>query len=584
MKRVLIALVVVILIGVAVVVGASFLLGGSERVPSKVVLEIDFESAMVEYLPVDPVAQMFGEQTPQMLDVVSALDRAAEDDRVVGLMARVGNPPLGYAQLQELRGALIRFRRSSKPTVAWSETFGEVSPGNGGYYLASAFDRVLLQPSGDVNLTGMILESLFLRGAFEKIGAEPQMDHRHEYKNAMNMFTETGFTDAHRQAMEELMHSIYDQMVEGIAEGRGLEPDGVRQRVDEGPYLGAEAVEAGLVDALAYRDQAWDTLAELVGDDDFERRYLASYAESAPAKGGGHTIALVHGVGNIVRGPSQFNPLDGSQAMGSDTVAAAIREAVDDRKVEAILFRIDCPGGSYVASDTVWREVARAREAGKPVIASFGNVAASGGYFVAMGADRIVAQEATITGSIGVLGGKILSRDTWSKLGISWDAVQVGENADMWTGLAPYDEGEWERFQAWLDRVYEDFTQKVAEGRGLPIERVREIAKGRVWTGRQALEIGLVDAVGGYETALAEVRIALGLADDARLRLVAYPDPGTAWDRLFADPPANSGPTRAMVRMFEELRPAVTLARRTGLLAPDAPQVLAYPEDLVPRP
>ena len=587
MKKALIALVVIVLVGVLVVVGFGLIFGGSGGgggVPKKVLLEVDFEQGMVEYLPADSFGELFGEATPRLRDMVAALDRAAADDRVVGLVAQVGEPGLGFAQIQELRGAVERFRAAGKPAVAWSETFGEVSSGNASYYLASAFDRIYLQPSGDVNLTGLVLESMFLRGTFEKLEATPQMDHRHEYKNAMNTFTESEFTEPHREALETLMTSIYSQMVEGMAESRGLEPTALEALVDAGPYLGAEAVEAGLVDRLAYRDEVYAEVRAEVGDD-ADLLYLARYAERSSESGRGTEVALIHGVGNIVRGPSQFNPFDGSTVMGSDTVAAALREAVEDSSVEAILFRIDCPGGSYVASDAVWREVVRAREAGKPVIVSFGNVAASGGYFVAMAADRIVAQPATITGSIGVLGGKIVTRDSWAKLGVSFDSVSVGANAEMWSALEPYDDAEWARFQAWLDRVYEDFTAKVAEGRGLPLEQVQEIAKGRVWTGADALEVGLVDALGGYDVALAEVRSALELEADAPLVLEEFPRRGTPWDQLFAPQSENSEPTSlALVRTLETLQPMVRTARRAGLIEPPAPAVLSYPEEWVPRP
>lgn len=563
--------------------------GGGGRVSGKTLLEIDFESAIVEYLPPDPIGQVLLEETPQLRDLVEALHRGAEDDRVVGLVARIGGGNLGFAQLQEVRQAVIDFRASGKPAVVFSETFGEMAPGNGGYYLATAFDEIYLQPSGDVNLTGLLLESQFLSGTLEKLGLEPRMDHRHEYKNALNSYTERSFTPAHEEAMQDLLESIFGQMVSDISSARGLEPEALKDLIDGAPFYGQEAVDAGLVDGLLYRDEALARLREHVGDGGANAKLL--YAHKYLAKVGrphdsGPGVALIYGVGGIQRGPSQYSPMTGGMVMGSETVAAAFRAAIDDEDIQAILFRIDCNGGSYVASDTVWRETVRAREAGKPVIVSFGNVAASGGYFVALEADKIVAQPGTITGSIGVLGGKMVTIEMWDKLGISWDEVHSSENAEFYAGNYDYSDAEWARFQAWLDRVYEDFTQKVAEGRNLPIETVREIAKGRVWTGEAALENGLVDALGGYDVALDLVRESIELEAGAGVDLQVFPRPQNPWEGIFGQGPDSSEgrvALRAMAAIFEELRPMVTLGQRLGLLEP-LPSGVVYPEEWVPRP
>ena len=582
-------LIVATLAVVALIFLASQLGGGSSggRVAKTTLLEIDFESGILEYLPPDPFAQMTLEEVPKLREVVEALHKGAEDDRVVGLVARVGSGAgLGFAQLQELREAVAVFRASGKPTVAYGETFGEVSPGNGGYYLASAFDQIYLQPAGDVNLTGLHFESQFVRGTLEKLGVEPRMDHRYEYKNAMNSYTEREFTPAHEEAMQALLDSLFDQMSQEMAESRGMEVASLAELVDRGPFLGQEAVDAGLVDELLYRDQVYDRVREQAGQEAkllYAHKYLRRTG-SPNAKGS--KVALVHGVGGIARGPSQYSPLTGQMVMGSDTVAAALRAAIDDPKIEAILFRIDCNGGSYVASDTVWREVVRAKEAGKPVIASFGNVAASGGYFVALEADKIVAQPGTITGSIGVLGGKMLTSGLWEKVGISWDSVSSSDNAGFYSGTQDYSEAEWQRFQDWLDRVYEDFTQKVADGRGLSIETVREVAKGRVWTGEDALERGLVDALGGYEVALDLVREALELDAEANLDLQPFPRTRSPWDELFGQGANSSEGQAALVVMgqvLESVRPLAQVAQRLGLLEPTPPGVV-YPQEWVPQP
>jgi len=493
------------------------------RVPPSTILEADFETAFIEYVPDDPVARaLFGER-PSLRDAVDALDRAAQDGRVVALIARLGAAPLGMAQAQELRDAVERFRSQKKPAIAFAETFGEFGPGGNAYYLAAAFDQIWLQPSGDIGLTGILAESFFLRGALDKLGITPRLDHRYEYKNAMNIFTEKKFTAAHREAVERVVKSWASQQIRGIARGRRLSEDEVRALINRGPLLGTEAVQAKLVDGLGYKEQVYENLKKRAGAGArimSLRQYLRRAGRPHTK---GKTIALIYGVGGVQRGESGFDPLFGEVAMGSETVAEAFRAAVRDKQVKAIVFRIDSPGGSYVASDTIWQETVRARKAGKPVIASMGDVAGSGGYFVAMAADKIVAQPGTITGSIGVLGGKMLTTRFWEKLGVTWDEVHEGANATFWSGTSDYTPAQWARFQAWLDRVYDDFTSKVAEGRRLPKARVLEIAKGRIWTGEDAKALGLVDELGGLETALKLAKRAAGIPEKEDVRVKLFP-------------------------------------------------------------
>ena len=555
----------------------SFASGG------KILLEVDLETSVVETIPPDPFAQLTMKDTPQVRDLVEALNKAADDDRVVGLIARVGQGGLGLAQLQEVRDAVMAFRSGGKPAYAFSETFGEVSTGNASYYLATAFDRIYLQQSGDVNITGLRFESQFLRGAFDKFGIEPRMDHRHEFKNAKNMFTETEMTAAHREASKSLMTSIFDEMVGGMAAGRSMEDEAFRELIAAGPFYGQEAVDKGLVDGLAYRDEVYDLLREAAGESS-SLLYLNAYLERGGLWAEGDGVALIYGVGGIARGESQFNAMSGSATMGSETVAAAFRAAVSDPDVKAILFRIDCNGGSYVASDTVLRETLRAKEAGKPVIVSMGNVAASGGYFVASAADKIVAQPSTITASIGVLGGKLVTSELWGKIGLSFDGVETSDNASMWSAIHDYDDAQWARHTAWLDRVYEDFTAKVAEGRGLSLEHVQGIAKGRVWTGAQAKELGLVDELGGFPVALGLVREALGLGEDAPIELRTFPKPRTFWEELTAEGPSSSeAAVLAAARMLESTRPMVRFAERIGWVETH-PNTLLLPAEWIPRP
>lgn len=586
MKKVVVALLA--LFGVFCLVAATCAVGlgllaatATERVPSRVLLEIDFERGILEALPDDPLARLMLEDIPQLRDVVDALDRGAADRRVVGVFARVAGSGIGLAHIQELRDAVARFRASGKPAVAFAESFGEFGPGNGGYYLASAFDEIYLQPSGDVGLTGLIYESPFVRGLLEKLAIRPEIGQRYEYKNAVNFYTERGYTEAHRRAMQELMDSQFEQIVSGIALAREMTEEEVRDLVDRGPHIGIAAVEAGLVDALAYRDEAIDRLRERV-DSRAElfssERYLA--AAGRPHRRG-TTIALIQGQGAVMSGRSGYSPIDGSVTLGSDTISSAFRDAIDDRRVRAIIFRVDSPGGSFIASDTIWRETVRAQEAHKPVIVSMGNLAGSGGYYVAMNADKIVAQPGTITASIGVYGGKFYTRDFWGKLGITWDDVSTSAHSQMWSARHDWDTAA-DRFDAMLDRVYLDFTGKVAAARGIPLERVQEIARGRIWTGADAQKLGLVDELGGLDVALRLAREAAGLEPDAQIRIKPFPRPRSAWELIFER--GNRVERSAFVaaaRMVENLEPALRVMVRLGLLGEDG--VLTMP-DSVPAP
>jgi len=555
--------IVTVLLGGAMIVGARF---GKGIVAANTVLEVDFERAFLEDSPDDPFVELLAGKGVVVRDVVDALERAGRDARVKGLVARVGAAPMGVAQVQELRDAVAAFRAEGKWTVAYAETFGEVGPGNGAYYLASAFEEIYLLPSGDVGLTGIMYESMFLRGTLDKLGLTPRMDHRKEYKNAMNTFTERAYTEAHREAMQKVMDSQFAQMVRGVAAGRGLSDTQVRGLFDRGPYLGKEAVTAQLVDGVAYRDEVYEKVNGKVGATP-SYLSLGRYLERAgrPHQKG-TTIALVYGLGGVQRGRSGYDPVFGDVTMGSDTVAGALRKAIKDEDVKAILFRVDSPGGSYVASDAIWRETVRAKRAGKPVIVSMGNVAGSGGYFVAMAADKIVAQPGTITGSIGVLGGKMLTAGLWEKLGVSWDEVHSSANARIFTGTHDYSPEEWARFQAWLDRVYEDFTGKVAEGRSLPREKVLQIAKGRIWTGEDAKAIGLVDELGGFPVALRLAREAAHLAPDAPIRLQVFPEKRTLFQALLERETGEPSENAAVAaRALSALQPLMQEARRLGL-------------------
>ncbi len=516
-----------------------------EPLPRAAVVELDLERGLVEDVPDDPFLLALDRRRLSVRDVVEGLERAAEDDRVRGLMVRVGSGALGLAVVEELRSAVEEFRESGKPAVLFSETFGELGPGLGGYYLATAFDEIVLQPSGDIGLAGMAIEIPFFQGTLEWAGIRAQGDQREEYKGVLDIFTQDGLEEPAREAFSHLLDGLFQEVVNAVAETRGLEESEVRTLLTQGPFLAQEAQELELVDRLAYRDEVKDDLRDRLGE---EVSFVSfrSYRDRADAVwDGGDRVALIYGTGPVHRGESGLDPfMGGGGSMGSETVGRAFREAIDDDDVRAIVFRVDSPGGSYVGSDVIHREVIRAREAGKPVVVSMSNVATSGGYLVSASADRIIAQPSTLTGSIGVAAGKAVLEEMWEKLRVSWDGVDVGGNSGMWSSTRPFDEEEWARVETILDTIYEEFRRKVEVGRGMDSDAVREAARGRVWTGRQAMDLGLVDGLGGLSAALAAVREELELDPGASLDVRRYPEPRPLLQLLMeggASPAASRG-------------------------------------------
>ncbi|MBA2554258.1 MAG: signal peptide peptidase SppA [Geodermatophilaceae bacterium] len=473
----------------------------------------------------EPLSRLIGRPRLSLGSLVEALERAGRDRGVAALLVKVGGTGWEVARAQEFRDAVLAFRRNSgRPAVAWSETFGEFAHGSIGYYLATAFDEIWLQPSGDVGLTGVAVEATFLAEALDKLGVRPEIMQRHEYKNAADALLRTGFTPAHREAAERLAASAAEQIVSGVAEQRRLPVDRVRELVDAAPLAAETAVRERLVDRLGYRDQVYDDVLRRTGDGT-RLLYLARYARSVSPmsriRQRRHpVIAVVEGTGAIHSGRSRRGPLRGP-SIGSDTISAALRAAVKSEPA-AVVLRINSPGGSYVASDVIWREVACVRAAGLPVVASMGDVAASGGYFVAMGADAILAQPGTLTGSIGVFGGKPVTADLLERLGIGHDAVTEGRHARMFSTRRGFTAEERDLLDRWLDRVYADFTAKVAQGRGMSLDDVHEVARGRVWTGADAKRRGLVDEFGGLRRAVAVAAERAG-ADPSRARIRRFP-------------------------------------------------------------
>jgi protease-4 len=481
---------------------------------SPLLLELDLTEVPVSPDAADPLDRLRNRGRRQLRPTLRALYEAGEDRRVVGLIAKVGGV-LPWATMQELRQGVRAFADSGKPTVAWAESFDGAGANLTAYALASAFGEIWLQPGGGVGPLGVGVEATFLRGALDKLGIEPQLEQRHEYKNAADVFERTELSPAHREALERLTESIFAEAVESAAAGRRMEVSRLRTVLDAGPHTATEARDAGLVDRLGYRDEVYASLRSRVADCAellFADRWHPAWRPSVLKRRKGH-VALVEVRGGIVTGRSRRG--FGGRQVGSDTVGAQLRAARSDDRARAVVLRVDSPGGSAVASEVIWREVVRVREAGKPVIVSMSDLAASGGYYVSCAAELILALPATLTGSIGVFGGKFVVRDLLERMGLTTGTVQQGERALMYSTRRRFDEEERARLAATIDAVYDDFVGKVARGRGRTAAEIDAVARGRVWTGRDALQVGLVDQLGGLRQAVAVARTRSGLPDNA---------------------------------------------------------------------
>ncbi|ONH57961.1 signal peptidase [Frankia sp. CcI49] len=613
----------------------------ARRRAAPIILELDLTSDLVEGVPADPLTAAVAHRRPSLREVVDGLRRAARDDRAKVLVAHIAAGGMPLARVQEVRDAVAEFRASGGVTFAYADTFGEFGGGTVAYYLACAFDEIWLAPPGDLGLTGVAMETPFLREALDRLGVSVEIGQRHEYKNAVNTLVERDFTPAHREALGRIVDSCAEQVVAEVSARRGLSPDQVRRMIDDAPMSGRAALEAGLVDRIGYRDEAYDQVrtrarelagtsgvgSDADGDGGVEPTlmYVWAYrraevrreaspvrrarglaaalplpvlpgqsgsdrprwrsgtgpaatpaaatpeavavaekaAAAAAADGGAgaaaggdpnvvppeidprtSVVALVHGTGPVVLGSAAL-PF-GGPVLAADAVTAAFRAAARDSSVAAAVFRVDSPGGSYVASDVVRREIERFRATGRPVIVSMGAVAASGGYFVALGGDLIVANPGTLTGSIGVFGGKQVVRDLLGKVGIGFGAVAAGENALMMSPRQSFTEAERAKLEEFLDRVYADFVAKVAQARRMSPAEAHELARGRVWTGADAHRHGLVDELGGLAHAidLAWARAGLPAEETPRVRLTPKP---SVLDRL-RTPKSSEEPGAAAAR------------------------------------
>jgi protease IV len=530
--------------------------------PDSIVLTADLTGGLADGPDADHASRLLFGASATLRDFVDAIDRAADDPRVKSLYIELGDDSLGLAKTQQVRDTIAAFRAKGKFVVAFADTFGEGGPGTRPYYLATACDEIWLQPLGEVGLTGLRSETPFVKGLLDKLGVTAEVQHREEFKTAMNSLTDTRMTTPQREEVEGLLTSIWGQVTQDIAKARNLTADNIASLADRAPLSADDAKTAGLINKIGYRDQAmteaWNHAAPGAKFITISR-YLA---RAGRPHAGGSEIALIYGTGLINRGGGDASLLAEENNFGARAIGRAFAAAARNKDVKAILFRIDSPGGSATASETIWRYVEEARRDGKPVIVSMGDVAASGGYYVAAPADKIVAEPATLTGSIGVLAGKIVLGGLMEKLGITSDSAQRGANAGMFSATEDFSPEARERLSAELDDTYAGFKNRVATGRHLSADAVEAVAKGRVWSGEDAKSKGLVDALGGYETALSLARVAAKLPDDAPINVVIYPRErgllAALRNRLQGDD--NSASSSAFARGLAALRAMVMVA------------------------
>lgn len=498
--------------------GAS-LTGGGEN-PASMVLTVDLRDDLSDQPATSGLGALFGEKG--FVNVLTRLESAATDDSVKGVFIRASEYSVGSSRAEELRSAILKLRDSGKFVVVHSQ--GVYAGGPSMMRVMAAADEVVVQPGGDFLPGGITFETLFFKDLLDRLNVTAEIEQFYEYKNAPNVYKETGYTDAHRFAMTELANSLWETTVSDIAKDRGLSTDAVKSALAEAPLSADRLIEIGLADDLGWPEDAMDDVKERGGEGTELVDILSYNPASAPL--GTSAIAIVGGEGPIVTGGSGGDLFSGGSAFASDAIAGAILEAGENERVKAIVFRVDSPGGSPTASDQIWRAVERVQADGKPVVVSMGSVAASGGYYVSTGADWIMASRSTITGSIGIFGGKLAIADGLRQIGINSEAITVGGPfSGALSTLEGFDDQQRELLHDWLERGYDRFISLVAEGRELSEENVREIAKGRVWTGEDALEVGLVDGIGGLIESVDKARELAGIEEDERTRLMFYPVP-----------------------------------------------------------
>lgn len=517
-----------------------------DGLPKNFVLALDLREPIADSAEPQPLS--LGPQPLTVMDIILALDAAERDPRVKGVWMRLGSGDLSVAQAEELGTALKKFRASGKFVIAHSQGF--LSPGLGDYMTAAAADEIWMQPKSPFSAAGAGGGELFLRGLLDKVGAVPQIAKRAEYKSAADMFMEKSMTAADREQLTVLVNSWYASATAGIASDRKLDHQKIAGDFDASPQFTDDAKKAGLVDRIGFDDDAYHAAIARAGSGAKAVQmpeYIRTRSETAEV-GSGPRIALVEASGEIVDGSSSAG-VTGGAGIGGDDLARAIRDASNATDIKAIVLRVDSPGGSVSASDQILDAVKKAQAKGKPVVVSMGGVAASGGYYIASSANAIVAEPGTITGSIGVLTGKVSFGKSLEMIGVGTGEVSVGKNTEFDSIITPFTPDQWAALNRQADAIYADFTQKVATGRKMPLSKVQDVAKGRVWTGADASARGLVDKLGGFWAATETAKKLAGISPETAIVFKKYPRQKSFFEALNE----AFGGTSAMVRSFESL-------------------------------
>jgi protease-4 len=539
-----------IIIGLFVVVLVVSGIRGEIRSGS--VLVIELSGPIEEQKAQGAFAQLFGPKVTLLHNVNDAIDHARDDERIAGLVVKISSPSLGWAKAQEIRGRLLEFRKSAKPSVCYLH--GDMLS-NREYFLASACEYIWSVPTAPLGLSGLMTQSLFIRGTLDKLGIYPDFYGIDEFKTARNFYTEKKYTPAHREMANSLMRSIYASYVAETAQARKIDKPWFERVLADGPYTPADALERKLIDKAAYWDEVQDFFRQK--NEEWRPVGLKQYLKETKTIGV-KKIAVVHATGTIVVGESDADP-SGDFLMGSETVSADLRRARRDKSVAAIILRVDSPGGSAVASEIIRREVQLAAKE-KPVVVSMSDVAGSGGYWIAMSANKIVADPGTLTGSIGVVFGKMNLSGLYSLLGLSTDSLYTSENATFLDFQRNFTPAQRETVRRFMQDIYMNFKRGVAEGRGMKPEEVEKIARGRVWTGEQGKEIGLVDEVGGFDRALALAKDLAKIDAKEKVTIVRFPEEKTFFQSLLElgeGSAARSAAMAARIRQWAAEPPSV---------------------------
>ena len=527
MAGALVAIILFVALSIFFLMALIGLATASAPEPDTVVLSLDLREQLPDQAPTSGLAAFSGQQG--FTDLVLKIDAAIEDDHVKGIFIRGPESSIGSSRAEELRDVLIDFRNSGKFVIAHTQG-GLSNSGPSGYRAISAADEIWMQPGTDLAATGIVFETEFLKGLFDKLSITPEIVALYEYKNAPNSYNNETYTEPHRFALTELADSVWSVSLHDIAEDRGLQYDSLKALLESGPIPAEDAQSESLIDTLGWPEDAMDAARGRAG----EHAAFVSLADyAAPtARPGAPMIAIVGGEGPILTGSGEGDLFAETVGFGSDRVARSILDAADNEKIEAIVFRVDSPGGSPTASDQIWNAVKRAQAAGKPVVVSMGSVAASGGYYVSAGADRIVANDTTITGSIGIFGGKLAIGEGLERIGVNIEPVLVGGEWSTAFSVDRFTNAQRAQMVDMLERGYDRFTSIVADGRGLTQEEVHERARGRVWSGEDALGQGLVDEIGGFRDAIDAAKELAGIDAERDVQLVYYPARRSGFEAL----------------------------------------------------